>query len=135
MPRGSTYTLQDNRVIMFMGGANSIDQQWRTLGHDWFPEEVITQKDLQNLPDIKVDIFITHTCPTELVDKLRMSYPEKGYEPSNKALTELWKIYKPNTWIFGHWHVYRKGIIDRTKWYCLSHPTKGDKWWMWLPEK
>ena len=65
-----------------------------------------------NLPDIKIDIFITHTCPTELVDVLKTAYPEKGYEPSNDALTELWKIYKPDLWYFGHWHQYKEGIYN-----------------------
>ena len=89
MPRGSTYILPDGRTIMFMGGAYSIDKNSRTIGYDWFPEETITQKDMMNLPDIKIDIFITHTCPIELVKELALYYPEKGREPSNYALSKL----------------------------------------------
>jgi len=134
MPRGSTYELPDGRTILFMGGADSIDKRARTLGRDWFPEEIITQKDMMNLPDIKVDIFITHTCPNELIDTLKLQYPEKGHEPSNDALTELWKIYKPDLWYFGHWHQYQEGVLNGiTKWHCLSYPGQGQRWWMWLP--
>jgi len=32
MPRGSTYTIEDGRVIMFMGGADSIDKHQRIIG-------------------------------------------------------------------------------------------------------
>lgn len=136
MPRGSTYTLPDGRVILFMGGADSIDKRFRTIGRDWFPEEIITQKDMMNLPEIDVDIFITHTCPNELIPILQLNYPEKGYEPSNDALTSLWQIYKPDLWYFGHWHQHREGIIgDKTKWVCLSAAGFGDVWWQWLPEK
>lgn len=136
MPRGSTYTLPDGRVIMFMGGAYSIDKHLRKEGITWFPEETISQTDMMNLPNIKVDIFITHTCPSELVPLLRQSYPEKGHEPSNYALSELWKIYKPEYWYMGHWHTYKKGVIDsQTKWTCLSAIGFGDIWWSWLPEK
>lgn len=135
MPRGSTYDLPDGRTIMFFGGADSIDKNVRTLGIDWFPEEVITQKDFENLPYKKIDIFITHTCPGELVDMLRIFYPEKPFEPSNQALSELWKIYKPSLWIFGHWHQFVEGRLEETKWYCLSHSTSTRRWWMWLPEK
>lgn len=134
MPRGSTYTLEDGRTIMFMGGAYSIDEELRKVGVDWFPEEIITQKDLYNLPDIKVDIFISHTCPTELVLDLIPYYPEKGFEPSNRALSELWRMYKPDLWFFGHWHKYKEGKMMGTKWYALSAPGFGDRWWMWLPE-
>lgn len=134
MPRGSVYTLPDGRNILFMGGADSIDKNLRKIGIDWFPEEVITQKDFYNLPDCKIDIFITHTCPTELLNDMIPNDPIKNNDPSNKALSELWKIYKPSLWFFGHWHVYKEGILDQTKWYALSATGFMDKWWMWLPE-
>ena len=132
MPRGSTYKLDDGRTIMFMGGADSIDKNMRKEGVNWFREEVIQQKDLFDLPDIKVDIFITHTCPAALVNDLRKFY-EKDYEPSNYALSELHKQYKPDLWFFGHWHMYREGKLFGTQWHCLSYPTQGERWWMYLP--
>jgi len=136
MPRGSTYTLDDGRTIMFMGGADSIDKQWRKLGVDWFPEEIITPADLMDHPikDLKVDIFITHTCPNELVLDMIKHYPEKKFEPSNYALSNLWKMYKPDLWFFGHWHHYKEGVMMGTRWYGLSAPGFGDRWWMWLPD-
>jgi len=134
-PRGSTYTLPDGRVILFMGGAYSIDKEWRTIGIDWFPEETITPRDFENLPDIDVDIFVTHTCPSELVHDVRKGYPEKGPEISNQALSELWRMYKPSLWFFGHWHQYKEIKMMGTKCYCLSAPGLGGRWWMWLPEE
>ena len=133
MPRGSTYTLPDGRVMMFMGGADSIDKHMRIEGSTWFREEVIQQRDLYDLPDIKVDIFITHTCPVELLNDLLKYDLRKNSDPSNKALTELWKRYKPDLWFFGHWHKSLEGMLSSTKWYSLSHPTMGDRWWMYLP--
>jgi Icc-related predicted phosphoesterase len=134
MPRGSTYTLEDGRTIMFMGGGESIDKMYRTLGRDWFPEEVISSKDMQNLPEKDVDIFITHTCPNELVGTMKLMYPEKGYEPSNQALSQLWEIYKPKLWFFGHWHQFKEGVLGETKWTCLDYPGHGGRWWTWLPD-
>jgi len=135
MPRGSTYELDDGRTILFMGGASSIDKHLRTMGWDWFPEEVIRHVDMQNLPEKKIDIFITHTCPEELVHDMIKYYPEKIGEQSNTALSELWKIYKPKLWIFGHWHHYNEGSLFGTKWHALDYPAHGGRWWMWLPEK
>jgi hypothetical protein len=133
MPRGSTYTLKDGRTMLFMGGGDSIDKKSRILGRDWFPEEIITQKDLDNLPDTKVDIFITHTCPTELYPIMVKYYDGRQMEPSNYALSIMWEKYKPSLWFFGHWHHYKEGNLDNTKWYALSHPRSGTRWWMKLP--
>jgi len=135
MPRGSTYQLDDGRTILFMGGAYSIDKLMRSRGIDWFPEETISQKDMMNLPDCKVDIFITHTCPEELLLDLLPTDERKTSEPSNIALSELWKIYKPSLWFFGHWHTYLTGVMMKTRWYCLSATGFGDRWWMWLPDR
>jgi len=137
MPRGSTYTLDDGRNILFMGGAHSIDKNMRRVGVDWFPEETITQGDLMNLPEMDIDIFISHTCPYELVPIMLKHYIGKDYEPSNKALSELWEIYRPDLWYFGHWHKYLTGILyDKTKWTALSAARWfTDRWWCWLPEK
>lgn len=135
MPRGSTYDLPDGRRILFMGGAYSIDKHMRIEGDTWFPEETITQSDFNNLPEGKVDIFITHTCPVELVNDLRRGYPNKGMEPSNQALTELWKMYKPDLWFFGHWHQYGEYNLETTKCYSLGAPGYGYRWFMWLPDK
>jgi predicted phosphodiesterase len=136
MPRGSTYTLEDGRVIMFMGGADSIDKDQRRIGETWFPDEVITQKDLYDLPEIKVHIFITHTCPMELVIEM-LQYDRYKYEdPSPKALSELWKMYRPDLWFYGHWHVYKELDMFGTKCYALGSCSWPDqKWWMWLPER
>lgn len=137
MPRGSTYTLEDGRNILFMGGAHSIDKIYRTVGIDWFPEETINQSDMMNLPDMKIDIFITHTCPYELVPIMIKYYSGKDYEPSNQALSQLWDIYKPDLWYFGHWHKYLTGTLyDKTKWTALSMSRwPNGRWWCWLPEK
>jgi hypothetical protein len=135
MPRGSTYTLEDGRTILFMGGAFSIDWKSRMVGRDWFPvEEIITQKDMMNLPDTKIDIIISHTCPVELYPIMVKYYTGKEIEPSNYALTELWKKYEPSLWFFGHWHHYKEGDLGKTKWYALSYPGSESRWWMWLPK-
>lgn len=135
MPRGSTYDLPDGRRIMFFGGADSIDKNYRTLGIDWFPEEIITQKDIYDLPDKKIDIFITHTCSNEIKNKLLHLNPLKINDPSNDALSYLWNKYRPSMWFFGHWHNFVQGNYEKTRWWALSHPPQGSRWWIWLPER
>ena len=139
-PRGSTYRLPDGRNILFMGGANSIDQDRRTLGVSWWPEEVISQSDFQNLPEEDIDMFITHTCSNEIYDEsiqhtLGGQYtPRKDNDPSYSALSSLWEIYKPAQWFFGHFHINLKGMHEGTRWQALAAPLVGSgDWWMDLP--
>jgi len=134
MPRGSTYTLDDGRTILFMGGADSIDKGMRTLGKDWFPEEVIRDRDLENLPDTKIDIVVSHTCPYELTNSICKS-DFKHVEPSNYALSNIWVKYHPELWYFGHWHFYKEHSERGTKFTtlsCLPTYLGWGRWWIEL---
>ena len=143
-PRGSTYRLPDGRNILFMGGANSIDKERRTIGVSWWPEEVISQSDFQSLPEEyeeNIDIFITHTCSNEIYDnfiqhKLGGRYtPRKDNDPSYHALSSLWEIYKPSQWFFGHFHINLNGTYKGTRWQALAAPLVGvGKWWIELTD-
>ncbi len=140
MKRGSTLQLPDGRIVLFMGGADSIDKKHRKVGLDWFPEELITQRDVYNLPDVNVDIVISHTCPDELYvemmarraevwDKERLLW--KKEDPSRVALSYVLATYKPALWYFGHYHIFVRGKLDGTTWCCLN--TIGDTgWWTYL---
>ena len=60
------YTDLGNSVL-YIGGAWSIDWQWRTLGVDWWVEEELSMDELNTLIDrykeLKPDIMVTHTAP------------------------------------------------------------------------
>jgi predicted phosphodiesterase len=140
-PRGSTMRLPDGRNILFMGGANSIDAYRRTVGVSWWPEEVISQSDFQNLPEEDIDIFITHTCSNEIYDNFVQDHlggrytPRKDNDPSYHALSSLWEMYKPGQWFFGHFHINLKGTYEGTRWQALSAPLVGSgEWWIELTD-
>jgi len=126
MKRGSTLTLPDKRKVLFMGGGDSIDKNLRTPGYDWFPEELISQKDIYNLPDEKIDIVISHTCPEEF--DILGGIKEKYYDPSRKALSVVLKKYRPSLWYFGHWHMYKEGFNEGVKWFALNM-AGNTNWW------
>lgn len=128
-PRGSTHTLEDGRKILFMGGADSIDKQWRTPGYDWFPEEIITQKDIYNLPDTKIDILISHTCPESIVKHMFKLGQYIASDPSRLALEYVYNKYRPKQMFFGHFHVWKKGAISiGNHWTCLNQIGETG-WW------
>lgn len=135
-PRGSTFTLPDGRVVLFIGGALSIDKQWRTVGLDWFPEETITQRDIYNLPDVNVDIVISHTCPREFFNFLDLKYILIGHQqlkaddPSMDALSTVLEKYNPKKWYFGHFHKFKMGSFRGCEWVALSCVGSDERWWI-----
>lgn len=130
--RGSVFTLPDGRNILFMGGADSIDKNSRTAGKDWFYQENITDRDMNNLPDCRINIVISHTCPTRLLTNVCRGVPR--YNSNNIALQIILEKYRPSLWYFGHWHTYKEGFISetQTKWIVLNHITSQQTWWQKL---
>jgi len=122
MKRGSTLTLPDGRVVLFMGGALSIDAKSRMPRVDWFYEETLTMKDIMQAPNIHVDIIISHTCPREfkVADEYNDITGLKFNDSSREGLSLLLEKYKPSLWYFGHWHTYKTGVYENTKWTCLN---------------
>ena len=131
--RGSILTLPDGRNVLFAGGAESVDRNVRTAGHDWFPKETIKDHDLDKmLAHDRVDIVISHTCPTTFLKHLRNGNLAKSNDPSCVALEYVLNKYKPEQWFFGHWHLQKEGYDKGCRWQCMDCPRHGGMWWKWL---
>ncbi len=133
-PRGTTMELSDGRIVLFAGGGESIDKQWRREGIDWFKEELPSVKECDKmLSHPRIDIVISHTCPTEWVPDVCRG--EKLGDPTREVLQAVLEKYEPSLWYHGHWHYetkgIRKGVSRDTQWYSLDYPGHGG-WWKWL---
>jgi len=129
--RGSVLVLPDGRNVMFMGGAYSVDKGMRTPGHDWFHQENINQIELDYALEYegKVDIVISHTCPSHFKIK---GNEDKNIDGNRHALGQILERHKPDKWYFGHWHTNKLGKFKNTEWECLDYPGHVSKWWTWL---
>jgi len=106
-------TFENN--MMFVGGAISIDREFRRADYDWWPDEELSSVDLRRMIALyigrKPRIMVTHDCPGEvasiILSRTLMSGSSKLDPPSRTclALQEMWASHCPNIWIFGHYHV------------------------------
>jgi len=144
-PRGSTFTLPDGRVVLFVGGAKSVDWRDRDQGIDWFPEEILLPEDLpEKLP--AADIVISHTAPASLPiarDDGRDPRWDHSPDPSREVLDRVFEEVRPHWWYFGHFHKFRRGVIEdcrwvrrgkleECRWVGLAAAQGGGRWWVEL---
>lgn len=118
--RGAVLRL-DGRRIAFLGGAGSIDYNYRTPGRDWFPEEQIRMQDLDYLyrcaAGQKVDLFLVHTPPQSVITKhfdtpriravrVRQMFgaPPDWFDPSAHKVQEAWERLNFPPVFAGHMH-------------------------------
>jgi len=129
--RGSTHILPDGRVILFMGGANSINKPSRTPGHDWLSQWIPTYEEFDRaMSHDSVNMVVSHTCPSLWAPSVMRG--REGKDSTRSLLTSIWEHYRPVQWLFGHWHVAKKGHYCGTDWECLDYPGHGGKWWTWV---
>lgn len=109
--RGEIYTINGKKILT-LGGAESIDKQYRVEGYNWWKDEEITIKDFKRTIDnlergnFKVDYFITHTGGGEVARNL-------GFLPTNcdKYVSFFLDTLRNTPHYCGHYHVDR--IINK----------------------
>lgn len=127
-PRGSSLVLDDERRILFFGGAVSTDKHLRTAYLDWFPEEVISLEEYERVDfKKKYDIVISHTCPEMLVNRMLYNIGATStFYNRDVCCTYLQRIYQqalPSEWYFGHWHTSDFIDTETCKFYALNEMT------------
>jgi len=128
--RGEIFDLDGIRFFA-LGGAASTDRYLRKEGFDWFAQEVPSQEECDyawnNLERVgwKVDIVLTHTAPTRLIQRLGRGDRADHFTDFLQKISEK-LVY--NHWYFGHFHddiqlderhtlVYQKIIpIKKSEW-------------------
>ncbi len=134
--KGSILELPDGRRILFMGGAYSVDNQYRTAGKDWFPHlECVSYRDVEMLPDTNIDIVISHSCPKIFHNRIKHLFDNKWSMMGERdctpdALQIVLEKYKPKKWFFGHFHVYKRGKDRGCEWTALSDIMSMKRWWI-----
>ena len=109
--RGEIYTINGKKILT-LGGAESIDKQYRVEGYSWWKDEEITIKDFKRTIDnlerenFKVDYFITHTGGGEVARNL-------GFLPTNcdKYVSFFLDTLRNTPHYCGHYHMDR--IINK----------------------
>lgn len=115
--RGFRFKL-GTRGFVALGGAPSIDYQWRIKGREWWPEEAIQPQDVEHVArGGGADVMLAHDAPghpfmtpmtAAIVDNNPMGWDQKAvaYAESGRSLmTTAYEAVKPTLFLHGHYHV------------------------------
>ena len=102
IPRGHVWEAEGLR-FMGVGGAVSIDREYRIPGKSWWPEEQLTGEDLVKVREQgRVDVLFTHDCPTSVPYTGLKADPESHIH--RQKMNEVADITQPALWFHGHMH-------------------------------
>lgn len=127
MPRGYSWVWDDVKFAGF-GGGTSIDKDYRTEGKDWFPQELLTEADVEKSQTIgEVDILFTHdihdmSFAQQAIflrggDTLKNNTPAQN---NRKKLQAIVDNLQPKVIIHGHYHIAYSARIDGANIYGLD---------------
>lgn len=112
MPRGYRFELDGVR-FMALGGAWSIDKDARTPYIDWWPEEELTQADVERAleVDTPLDVLLTHDLPDdwEVIGAMRVPMAAGGVS-NRRAVSAVSDRLKPKLHVHGHMHVLYQAV-------------------------
>lgn len=112
LPRGHRFELDGCRFMAF-GGAVSVDQDYRVIGRDWWPEEEVTLEQIEAALRVPgdVDVLLTHDSPvtTPEIETVAARWPvpdrlERSSANQRKLLNRLLTL-NPGLVVHGHWHI------------------------------
>lgn len=116
LPAGHRFQI-DGRSFVSLGGAPSIDYQSRTRGADWWPEEIVTDDDVERTVSRgHADVMLTHDAPspprtTPRVARIIASNPmnwsphARSYASAGRAQIDRALLgVKPRVLVHGHLH-------------------------------
>lgn len=121
---GAVERTKAGKKIMFIGGAWSIDQAYRTPEIDWWHDEELSNKELERLVSVyekeKPDVMVTHTLPIS-IPAGHMGFRIFGSGSKTEFhLQNMFVAHKPKLWVSGHWHMSFDKVVDGTRFVCLD---------------
>jgi predicted phosphodiesterase len=105
--RGQVFNI-DGLKFFTMGGASSVDKQFRKVNVSWWAEEEPSKQELQTALDNlekhnwEVDYVITHTCSREMM--LALCYVKEDNCLNGFFSNMIEPDLKYKHWYFGHFH-------------------------------
>lgn len=108
-----------------LGGAVSVDRFLRRAGVNWWPQEVVTQSDVDRLGDGPLDVLVTHAAPTTTaLTYRRLPLPESIIADARRVrdlLDQAVERTSPSLVVHGHYHARLTAVMGSRTVEGLAH--------------
>jgi Calcineurin-like phosphoesterase len=118
--------------LFWLGGAFSIDRDYRVEGVSWWRDEELSIEELGKAVNLyeetKPEYVLSHECPSEAAKFMLQSLgirstANDANSRTAQALQIMYEIHQPKEWVFGHWHVDKTFHLkqdSRTEFHCVA---------------
>jgi Icc-related predicted phosphoesterase len=111
----------EERKLMTVRGAWSVDRVSRTEGVDWWSNEELNYGEFLEVLDVyiekKPNVVVTHDCP-HIIRQTLFGITQKS--TTTNGLQGMFDFHQPKLWVFGHHHESKDVIIKGTRFICLA---------------
>jgi len=114
----------DGLKVLGVGGAKSMDREFRILGYGWWREEEVNKENVESIirDNLKPDIILSHDAPTQFFK--RSEYKGRfANRAGDKYLGKLYAQIKPRYWFFGHFHTHMEWKDDESGTKFVGFPS------------
>ena len=121
IPRGYRTVLNSGKTLAALGGAASVDVRHRMAGQSWWPEETITDQDLEVLGHQHACVLVGHDAPIG-VPTLEahlaatnhwwptsgLTYSARGRHMFHRGFLQV----RPTLYLGGHYHLHVDATVE-----------------------
>jgi predicted phosphodiesterase len=118
--RGATLTISKTKFLAF-GGAYSVDKPQRTKGESWWPQEMITDEEVERgIAAGPADIFLSHDAPAGIQTEKDWAFLKKNFgsqavlnsQLNQQRVRQVLDASGAKVAYHGHLHRYYEGSLD-----------------------
>ncbi len=110
--------------FLYMGGATSVDRDYRKPGFDWFAEENITTDDLkaalESIRKTPIHTIVAHETTEGAFHLIKKPHWPMG-DANRQLLDEIFQAAHPRLYVHGHLHFHAAYEHQGCRFVCLQN--------------
>jgi predicted phosphodiesterase len=133
LPRASTWEWEGCR-FMALGGAPSVDKAYRVEGESWWPQELLTEPQVERARSRgTADVLLTHDAPEGVCPIVTPLYKGDPLSQHHRQiLSAVTESVQPKVLVHGHYHHRYTGAFGQTRVEGLGRNSQEELSWMVL---